>query len=80
MLRAICQIAIQTSVPTSWEPYTVDLGESTITVAKLGLAIFFVFRWSIEDFLFTVGLFGLFIDLDRNPPAFNSCSICRTQV
>lgn len=58
MLRPICQIAIRTIVPTSWEPNTVDLGESTITVAKLGLGVFSVFRQSIEDFVFTTGLAG----------------------
>lgn len=43
MLRAIHQIATKTSVPTSWEPNSVHLGESTFTVAKLGLGLgFFV--------------------------------------
>lgn len=44
MLRPVCQIVIRTTVPASWEPNTVDVSESTVIVAKLGLGGFFCFQ------------------------------------
>lgn len=44
MLRPVCQIVIRTTVPASWEPNTVDVSESTVIVAKLGLGVFFCFQ------------------------------------
>lgn len=57
MLRVICQSATKTSVTISWEPNTVDLGESNIAVAKLGL-VFFSFQQEYRGLCSTMGWFG----------------------
>lgn len=56
MVRPICQIVIRTTVPTSWEPNTVDVGESTVIVAKLGLGGFFCFQTEHQGLCFCNGI------------------------